>query len=314
MRILITGVAGFIGFHLAKKLIKQGHEIVGIDNINDYYDTDLKKSRLSILESENFEFNELDINQISSLNKNFDLIINLAAQAGVRVPEEKKANYQHSNVDGFKKVIDYCIEHSIEKLIYASSSSVYDDSSSQSFSENDTDLKPKSLYGETKLFNEEYIEKLNSRIDCIGLRFFSVYGPFGRPDMAYFSFTESLKKGQPIELHNNGSMARDMTFIDDAIDGIIKSIDFLINSDKEIKNELFNIGNDKPILTSDLLKTLQNHLNIEGNIRDIEVSNESLYTHADLTKSKSILGYNPKTAFEDGIKIFLDWHKDYENF
>ena len=314
MRILITGVAGFIGFHLAKKLIKQGHEIVGIDNINDYYDTNLKKSRLSILESENFEFNELDINQVSSLNKNFDLIINFAAQAGVRVPEEKKANYQHSNVDGFKKVVDYCIEHSIEKLIYASSSSVYDDSSSKSFSENDTDLKPKSLYGETKLFNEEYMEKLDSRIDCIGLRFFSVYGPFGRPDMAYFSFTESLKKGQPIKLHNNGSMARDMTFIDDAIDGIIKSIDFLMNSDKEIGNELFNIGNDRPILTSDLLKTLQNHLNIEGNIRDIEVSNESLYTRADLTKSKSILGYNPKTAFEDGIKIFLDWHKDYENF
>ena len=314
MKILITGVAGFIGFHLAKRLILDGHEIVGIDNINDYYDTDLKKSRLSILNSKNFEFNELDINQISSLNNNFDLIINLAAQAGVRVPEEKKANYQHSNVDGFKKVIDYCIEHSIEKLIYASSSSVYDDSSSQLFSENDTDLKPKSLYGETKLFNEEYIEKLNSRTDCIGLRFFSVYGPFGRPDMAYFSFTESLKKGHPIELHNNGSMARDMTFIDDAIDGIIKSIDFLMNSDKQIKNELFNIGNDKPILTSDLLKTLQNHLNIEGIIRDIEVSNELLYTHADLTKSKSILGYNPKTAFEDGIKIFLDWHKDYENF
>ena len=314
MRILITGVAGFIGFHLAKKLIEQGHEIVGIDNINDYYDIALKKSRLSILKSENFEFNELDINQVSSLNKSFDLIVNLAAQAGVRVPEEKKANYQHSNVNGFKKVVDYCIEHSIEKLIYASSSSVYDDSSSQSFSENDTDLKPKSLYGETKLFNEEYIEKLNSRINCVGLRFFSVYGPFGRPDMAYFSFTESLKKGQPIKFHNNGSMARDMTFIDDAIDGIIKSIDFLMNSDKEIGNELFNIGNDRPILTSDLLKTLQNHLNIEGNIRDIEVSNESFYTRANLTKSKSILGYNPKTAFEDGIKIFLDWHKDYENF
>ena len=312
MRILITGVAGFIGFHLAKKLIKQGHEIVGIDNINDYYDTNLKKSRLSILESENFEFNELDINQVSSLNKNFDLIINFAAQAGVRVPEEKKANYQHSNVDGFKKVVDYCIEHSIEKLIYASSSSVYDDSSSQSFSENDTDLKPKSLYGETKLFNEKYIEKLNSRIDCIGLRFFSVYGPFGRPDMAYFSFTESLKKGQPIKLHNNGSMARDMTFIDDAVDGIIKSIDFLMNSDKEIGNELFNIGNNYPILTSDLLKILESNLKLEAQVETIIVSNESLYTHANLDKSKSMLGYNPKISLEEGIKEFLNWHKTYE--
>ena len=312
MRILITGVAGFIGFHLAKKLIEQGHEIVGIDNINDYYDTDLKKSRLSILESENFEFNELDINQISSLNKSFDLVVNLAAQAGVRVPEEKKANYQHSNVNGFKKVVDYCIEHSIEKLIYASSSSVYDDSSSQSFSENDTDLKPKSLYGETKLFNEEYIEKLNSRIDCIGLRFFSVYGPFGRPDMAYFSFTESLKKGQPIKLHNNGSMARDMTFIDDAIDGIIKSIDFLMNSDKEIGNELFNIGNNSPILTSDLLKILESNLKLKAQVENIMVSDESLYTHANLDKSKSMLGYNPKISLEEGIKEFLNWHKIYE--
>ena len=312
MRILITGVAGFIGFHLAKKLIEQGHEIVGIDNINDYYDTNLKKSRLSILESENFEFNELDINQVSSLNKNFDLIINLAAQAGVRVPEEKKANYQHSNVDGFKKVIDYCIEHSIEKLIYASSSSVYDDSSSKSFSENDTDLKPKSLYGETKLFNEEYMEKLDSRIDCIGLRFFSVYGPFGRPDMAYFSFTESLKKGQPIKLHNNGSMARDMTFIDDAVDGIIKSIDFLMNSDKEIGNELFNIGNNSPILTSDLLKILESNLKLKAQVENIMVSDESLYTHANLDKSKSMLGYNPKISLEEGIKEFLNWHKTYE--
>ena len=312
MRILITGVAGFIGFHLAKKLIEQGHEIVGIDNINDYYDTNLKKSRLSILESENFEFNELDINQISSLNKNFDLIINFAAQAGVRVPEEKKANYQHSNVNGFKKVVDYCIEHSIEKLIYASSSSVYDDSSSQSFSENHTDLKPKSLYGETKLFNEEYIEKLNSKIDSVGLRFFSVYGPFGRPDMAYFSFTESLKKGQPIKLHNNGSMARDMTFIDDAIDGIIKSIDFLMNSDKEIGNELFNIGNNSPILTSDLLKILESNLKLKAQVENIMVSDESLYTHANLDKSKSMLGYNPKISLEEGIKEFLNWHKIYE--
>ncbi len=312
MRVLITGVAGFIGFHLAKKLLNKGYKITGIDNINDYYDPKLKKLRISILKSKNFEFKELDINKITLLNRKFDLVINLAAQAGVRVPEEKKANYQHSNVDGFKKVVDYCIEHSIEKLIYASSSSVYDDSSSQSFSENDTDLKPKSLYGQTKLFNEEYIEKLNSRIDCIGLRFFSVYGPFGRPDMAYFSFTESLKKGQLIKLHNNGSMARDMTFIDDAVDGIIKSIDFLMNSDKEIGNELFNIGNNSPILTSDLLKILESNLKLKAQVENIMVSDESLYTHANLDKSKSMLGYNPKISLEEGIKEFLNWHKTYE--
>ena len=312
MRILITGVAGFIGFHLAKKLIEEGHNIVGIDNINDYYSRSLKRRRLSILQSENFDFTELDINQIDSLNRDFDLIINLAAQAGIRLPEEKKFNYQHSNINGFKKVIDYCLDHSIKKLIYASSSSVYDDSSSQAFSEYETDLKPKSLYGETKLFNENYVKKLNSEINCIGLRFFSVYGPYGRPDMAYFSFTDSLKKGLPIKLHNKGSMARDMTFIDDAIDGIIKSIDFLMNSDREVNNELFNIGNDSPILTSKILRTLEKNLNIEAQIVNIEVSNESIYTHANLDKSKTMLGYNPKISFKDGIREFLDWHKTYE--
>tara|TARA_B100001027_G_scaffold214455_1_gene186717 strand:+ start:49 stop:987 length:939 start_codon:yes stop_codon:yes gene_type:complete len=312
MRTLVTGVAGFIGFHLAKNLIDQGHEVIGIDNINDYYDINLKKSRLSILKAENFEFYELDINEVSSLKKRFDLIINLAAQAGVRVPKEKKGNYKHSNIDGFKKIVDYCMEYSIEKLIYASSSSVYDDSSSKSFSENDTNLKPKSLYGETKLFNEEYMDKFNSRIDCVGLRFFSVYGPFGRPDMAYFSFTESLKKGQPIKLHNNGSMARDMTFIDDAIEGIVKSIDYLMNSDKEIENELFNIGNDSPILTSELLKILETNLKLEAQVENVVVSNESLYTHANLNKSKNMLGYNPKVSLREGIKEFLNWHKTYE--
>ena len=147
---------------------------------------------------------------------------------------------------------------------------------------------------------------------CVGLRFFSGYGPFGRPDMAYFSFTESLKKGLPIRLHNNGSMARDMTFIDDAIDGIIKSIDFLMNSDKEIGNELFNIGNNSPILTSDLLKTLESNLKIEAQVENIMVSDESLYTHANLDKSISMLGYNPKISLEDGIEEFLNWHKTYE--
>ena len=220
MKILITGVAGFIGFHLAKKLIENGHQISGVDNLSDYYDPNLKKLRLSILKSKNFKFFELDINNINLIDKNFDLVINFAAQAGVRLPEEKKENYVHSNINGFKKVVEFCVENSIKKLIYASSSSVYDDSLSQAFSESDSNLKPKSIYGETKLFNEQYIDKFSRKIESVGLRFFSVYGPYGRPDMAYFSFTESLKKGQIINLHNNGTMARDMTFIDDAVDDI----------------------------------------------------------------------------------------------
>tara|TARA_B100001250_G_scaffold407308_1_gene427849 strand:- start:1510 stop:2448 length:939 start_codon:yes stop_codon:yes gene_type:complete len=312
MRILITGVAGFIGFHLTKKLLQKGYEITGIDNINDYYSQSLKIHRLTILKSKNFFFKELDINQIESMNNEFDLVINLAAQAGVRLSEEKKSNYQYSNIDGFKKVIDYCITNSIGKVIYASSSSVYDDSSSQAFSENTTNLKPKSLYGETKLFNENYAEEFKDKIDLLGLRFFSVYGPLGRPDMAYFSFTESIKNQEMITLHNSGSMARDMTFIDDAIDGIINSINFIINPKNEIKNEIFNIGNDSPILTSKLLETLERKLKITAQIQNIEVLNESSYTHANLDKSRKILGYNPSVRFEDGIDDFLEWHKNYE--
>ncbi len=312
MKILITGVAGFIGFHLAKKLIENGHQISGVDNLSDYYNPDLKKLRLSILKSKNFKFFELDINNINLIDKNFDLVINFAAQAGVRVPEEKKENYIHSNINGFKKVVEFCVENSIKKLIYASSSSVYDDSSSQAFSESDSNLKPKSIYGETKLFNEQYIENYSHKIESVGLRFFSVYGPYGRPDMAYFSFTESLKKGQIIKLHNNGTMARDMTYIDDAVDGVIKSIDFLLDSNKKNRNEVFNIGNDSPILTSKLLKILENNLKTKSEIKNIDVLNESIYTHADLKKSKSMLGYNPKIRLEEGIKKFLDWHKTYE--
>ena len=312
MKILITGVAGFIGFHLAKKLIENGHQISGVDDISDYYNPNLKKLRLSILKSKNFKFFELDINNINLIDKNFDLVINFAAQAGVRVPEEKKEKYIHSNINGFKKVVEFCVENSIKKLIYASSSSVYDDSSSQAFSESDSNLKPKSIYGETKLFNEQYIEKYSHKVESVGLRFFSVYGPYGRPDMAYFSFTESLKKGQIIKLHNNGTMARDMTYIDDAVDGVIKSIDFLLDSNEKNRNEVFNIGNDSPILTSKLLKILEKNLKTKSEIKNIDVLNESIYTHADLKKSKSMLGYNPKIGLEEGIKKFLDWHKTYE--
>ena len=312
MRVLITGVAGFIGFHLAKKLLEKGFKITGIDNMNNYYDQKLKKLRISNLRSTNFEFKKLDINDLSFLRGKFDLVINLAAQPGVRVSEKYKKNYEHSNISGFKRLIDYCLQNNIKKIIYASSSSVYDDSSLIPFSEDITILKPKSLYGETKLFNEKYIDRMNSRLDSIGLRFFSVYGPFGRPDMAYFSFTRSIKENKLIKLHNNGSMMRDMTFIDDAIDGIVKSIDLLMNTDSKIDNEKFNIGNDSPISTFELLKTLEKYINIKAQTESFIALNESRYTHADLNKSKSFLGYNPKTTFEEGIKEFLSWYKNYE--
>ncbi len=314
MKVLVTGVAGFIGFHLSKRLLDDGHEVTGIDNMNDYYNVDLKKIRISILKSKKFIFIKKDINQIHSVNEKFDLIINLAAQAGVRVPKSKEAIYFHSNVDGYKSVLDYCKNYGINKIIYASSSSVYDDSCSNAFSENKTDLKPKSTYGETKLFNEKYMENFKGKFNSIGLRFFSVYGPFGRPDMAYFKFSESIKKKRLIKLHNNGSMARDMTYISDVVDGIANAIEFLMNSKENIDNELFNIGNNFPILTSDLLSALEKNIGIKAKVKNIDVSNESLYTHANLEKSRRVLGYSPKITFNDGIIEFLDWHKKYEKY
>ncbi len=311
MKILITGVAGFIGYHLGKKLLEIGHEIVGIDNLNDYYSPSLKLHRLSMLESSNFCFFPLDINEVESLDSKFDLLINLAAQAGVRIPENKKIYYQSSNVNGFKKIMNYCKNNSIQKVIYASSSSVYDDSSKLLFSESETDLCPKSTYGATKLFNETYANKFKNNLDCIGLRLFSVYGPLGRPDMAYYSFTNSLKNGQEIKLHNKGLMDRDMTYIDDAVDGIVCSINYLMSSE-DIKNEIFNIGNNYPISTIKLLNTLEKKLKINAKVKHLKVTNESNYTHANLNKSRKILGYNPKVFFENGIEKFLDWHQNYE--
>ncbi len=312
MKILITGAAGFIGFHLCKKLLSLGYNVTGIDNLNNYYDKNLKKLRLDNLHSKNFKFHNLDINSINKVNAEYNLVINLAAQAGVRVKKNEIANYKHSNRNGFEKVCQYCLKNSITKLIYASSSAVYDDSSKKAFSEDKTPLKPKSIYGESKLFNERFAQQFNDELSTIGLRFFSVYGPFGRPDMAYFSFTNSIKNGQEIHLFNRGMMARDMTYIDDAIDGILKSIDFIIDKDHENKNEIFNIGKGSPILTSKILETIEEKLNKKAFIRNIEVFNESSYTHADLEKSKEVLRYNPKTSFDDGIIEFLEWHKYYE--
>ena len=311
MRILITGTAGFIGFHLTKKLLEMGHDVTGLDNINDYYSTSLKLHRLSILQTHRFNFHKTDINNIDSVKPKFDLAINLAAQAGVRVNKDKEPYFQTTNVNGFKKFMKYCSDNSINKIIYASSSSVYDDSSNVEFTENDTDLKPKSIYGKTKLFNETYADKFKMDLDCLGLRFFSVYGPLGRPDMAYYSFTESLKKAEEIKLNNAGSMKRDMTYIDDAVNGIICSINFLMNS-KGVKNEIFNIGNGFPIATNELLREIERNLNLKAKIKAVKVNNESKYTHANLKKSRKILGYNPIVSFEVGIKRFLDWHKSFE--
>ena len=315
MKVLVTGSSGFIGFHLIKNLLNSGHEVIGIDNHNDYYNPALKFERLALLDSENFFFHPLDINNISLEERNFDLAINLAAQAGVRVSKDKEYLYESSNIQGFKSFCNYCKDKNINKIIYASSSSVYSDTKMGKFCENETALKPKSKYGKSKLLNEIYASELIKSCDLsmVGLRFFSVYGPFGRPDMAYYSFTKAIKEKKTINLNNEGNMFRDMTFIDDIVQGILGAIDYIFNPENSHKNEIFNLGNNAPIKTSHLLHKIEELIGKKASIKYITTENENIKTHADITKAKNLLGYDPKVSFDQGIERFLDWHKHYEN-
>ena len=314
MKFFITGSAGFIGFHLIKKLLSNGHKVIGVDNNNDYYDPNLKLKRLALLNSKNFTFYKSDINDLHIDDQHFDIAINLAAQAGVRVPEEKEHLYEYSNVKGFESFCDFCIKKNINKIIYASSSSVYADINDDKFCETSTPLKPKSKYGKSKLANEIFASELTSKYDLfmIGLRFFSVYGPYGRPDMAYYAFTNSIKDDQTISLNNSGNMYRDMTYIEDIVQGINGAIEYICTS-KQNKNEIFNLGNDNPIKISDMLNEIQKILGKKALIRPCKTQNEALKTHADITKAKNLLGYDPKVTFDKGIRKFIEWHKNYEN-
>jgi len=313
MKILVTGSSGFIGFHLTSKLLKLGHEIIGIDDHNDYYDLKLKEHRRDQLLGKNFTFYKQDINEIAIKEKNFDLAINLAAQAGVRIPNSKHYLYSHTNINGYENFCNFCLLHDIKNIIYASSSSVYSDKGGAKFLENSTKLEPKSEYGKSKLLNEIFSSNFSKKTDTnfIGLRFFSVYGPYGRPDMAYFLFTELLKQNKKIILNNNGNMARDMTYIDDIVEGILSSINLIMGSDFKQKHEIINLGNNAPVTANKLLRMLEKKLKRKSKINYRDTTNESIYTHADITKAKRILGYNPRVSLDEGLDRFLQWHNSY---
>jgi UDP-glucuronate 4-epimerase len=311
MNFLITGCAGFIGFHLTKKLINNGHKVTGIDSLSDYYDTSLKKIRLSKLENKNFRFLHKDINLIEEIDSSIDIIINLAAQAGVRAVGKYKEQYQKTNIDGFKNILELYKKSDARLFLYASSSSVYDDCNPP-FSEKKTLLKPKSEYGKSKLLNEELAENISvEKSSIIGLRFFTVYGNYGRPDMAYYLFTKKLNDSEEIVLYNEGKMSRDMTHVDDIVDGILLAIDYGLN--KNFTHEIFNLGNNQPISTKNLLEHIEKYFNKKAKVKNLYSLEECITTHANLDKSVKYLSYNPKVQFSDGLKSFFEWYENYEN-
>ena len=317
-KILITGCAGFIGFHLSKLLSEESYDIIGIDNINDYYDINLKKNRLNLLKkNNNFQFIHTDITDVKNLNLVFKdqkirCIIHLAAQAGVRYSFINPQAYIDSNITGYINILEACKNNNINFFIYASSSSVYGESNNFPFKETDNSIKPISLYGVSKKFNEELAYSYHKLfgINSLGLRFFTVYGPWGRPDMALFNFTKSILKGEKINVFNNGIHQRSFSYIDD----IIHSVKLLHNnfSNKNSFYEIFNIGGDESVRLMDFIGIIEKHLNIisEKNFLPKQTGDiES--TSADCSKLYDFISFTPKTPVNDGIKSFIDWYKGY---
>ena len=313
-KIFITGAAGFIGYHLSRSLLKDGAIILGIDNLNNYYDTGLKEQRLKRLKGfKNFTFKKIDLIDEKKLNNVFlnfnpSIVIHLAAQAGVRYSIENPRAYLDSNLIGFHNVIEQCRRSKINKLIYASSSSIYGLNEKIPFSVNDKTDYPVSLYGATKKSNELVAHAYSHLygVKTIGLRFFTVYGPWGRPDMAYFSFTKKIIEGRKIEVFNHGNMQRDFTYIDDIVDGIRNTIE------KDFNFEIFNLGNSKSEDLMTMIRIIEKELNINAKIvfKDMQAG-DVFKTYADIKKSSKMLEFKPKVSLQVGLKRTIDWYKSF---
>ncbi|WP_225743731.1 NAD-dependent epimerase/dehydratase family protein [Marinilactibacillus sp. Marseille-P9653] len=320
MTILVTGAAGFIGMHLSEKLLKEGHKVVGFDNLNDYYDVQLKNDRLEQLTRyDNFTFIKGNLEDNDALTKLFEkfkieIVVHLAAQAGVRHSISNPSLYIQSNIVGFSNVIELSKNHNVQHFLYASSSSVYGMSKTIPFSTEDNVDHPISMYAATKKSNEliahTYSHLFN--LKTTGLRFFTVYGPYGRPDMAYFSFTKRIINGESIKLFNNGDMMRDFTFIDDIVEGIYK---VMIGSKKSNEKEiykLYNIGNNKPVKLLSFVETLENLLGIKAYKEFLPMQRGDVKsTYANIDNLKRDFSFEPKINIEKGLKEFVTWYKDY---
>ncbi len=324
MKILVTGSAGFIGFHVSKKLVENGHKIVGIDNLNSYYDIKLKKNRHKYLKDKfkkNFSFFKIDLKNYSKLKKlfkkeKFDYVINLAAQAGVRMSIDKPDSYFDSNLVGFYNILKCCTNFKIKHLVAASSSSVYGEQRNNT-KENYETSKPIQFYAATKKANEVMAHAFSNiyKTPITMIRFFTVYGPWGRPDMALYKFTEALTKKKEIFLYNQGNHLRDFTYIDDIVSGIILSLKKIPKKSKEISIpfEIYNLGNNKPVHLKKLVSELQRQLNIRAKIVYVKKQKgDVIKTSASILKARKKLGYAPKTQIEKGISKFLLWYMKYK--
>lgn len=314
MNILVTGCAGFIGSHLCEKLLANNFSVVGIDNFDSFYSREIKNDNLShFLHHPNFSFIELDLTNKIELFKldKFDVVVHLAAKAGVRPSIEYPLEYIKHNIEANQNILDFLVEKNITKYIFASSSSIYGNTKQIPFTEEDPCNNAISPYAYTKKAGEimNYTYHNLYQIDIINLRFFTVFGPRQRPDLAIHKFVHLIKEGNPIEMYGDGSTARDYTYIDDIVSGIFSSINYVNNNNKVFEH--FNIGNHYPVALKDLIKTIYNALNLPPNILEKEQQKGEVdITFANISKAKKILKYNPQTKFEDGIKQFVKWYEE----
>ena len=317
MQILVTGAAGFIGANITEKLLSEGHSVVGVDNLNDYYDVSLKQARLSKIQAHpDFTFKECDIvdrrvmSQLFESNL-FDVVVHLAAQAGVRHSIDNPQSYIDSNLVGFGNVLEGCRLNKIEHLVYASSSSVYAGNDNFPFNEKDPVDTPVSLYAATKKANELMAHSYNELYGfrCTGLRFFTVYGPWGRPDMAPFLFAEKMLQGQVISVFNQGKMVRDFTYIDDVCNGVLR---VALSNNDEKPYKVYNIGRGEPVELMDFIDLLGMHLGVEAKINFMPMqAGDVVGTMADTTELKNDFDYQPEVSISAGVKSFADWYKKY---
>ncbi len=331
-KILVTGAAGFIGFHYAKRLCEEGYRVFGVDNLNDYYEVTLKQERLKELEPfDNFTFEELDLADRAGMKKLFaklkpDIVVNLAAQAGVRYSIDHPQAYIDSNLVGFANVLEGCRHNNVEHLIFASSSSVYGANKAIPFSVDHNVDHPISLYAATKkageLMAHSYAHLYG--LPCTGLRFFTVYGPWGRPDMAYFKFTRAILEGKPIQVFNHGDMMRDFTYIDDIVEAMIRLLDKIPAPNLQWSGEapdpsssnasyrIYNIGNNNPEKLMDMIAIIEDKLGIRAEMEMLPMQPGDVYaTYADIDHLSRDIDFKPSTSLREGLGHFMDWYKSY---